>query len=246
MPVAEMEKPSSQSPQPLVLSNSNSGTKSESQNLSEPANEDTKRKISSQFFGISGDSDDISSLEPFFDFYHKELRRMLRIGIAMPVPYLNTKTHEILMYTQGVVSKCRSEPRSVIRKRLHPGLEMEELSIDRVVDLTIRLWLMVQVRDDSLSMRLFTPQQFSARWDESDSLDKFLAGQFPLSTTKLDLRQSRLEMTFTIAYMVRTCRLQVKWTDDLANHLRLDRGMEAKILFIFPHKAFLVAHLKNG
>lgn len=171
---------------------------------------------------------------------------MLRVGIALPVPYLNTKTHESLMYIQDVVSKFRSEPRSVIRKRLYPDLAMEEISIDRVVDLTIRLWLMVHVRDDGLSMRLFTPQQFSARWDESDSLERFLADQFPLSTTKLDMRQSRLEMTFTVAYMVRTCRLQVKWTDDLANHLRLDRGIEAKTLFIFPHKVFLVAHLKNG
>lgn len=171
---------------------------------------------------------------------------MLCVGIAMPVPYLNTKTHEILMYIQDVVSKLRSEPRSVIRKRLHPVLEMDEPSIDRVVDLTIRLWLMIYVRDDSLSLRLFTPQQFSARWDESDSLEKFLADQFPLSMTKLDMRQSRLEKTFTITYMVRTCRLQLKWTDDLANHLHLDRGVDAKTLFIFPHKAFLVAHLKNG
>lgn len=241
-----MEKPSSQSPQPLVLSHSSSGTKFSSQNLSETANEDTKRKISAGFFGNSRDSDDTSSLEPFFDFYHKELKRMLRVGIALPVPYLNTETHETLMYIQDIVSKSRSESRSVIRKRLHPRLEMDELSIDRVVDLTIRLWLMVHVRDDGLSMRLFTPQQFSARWDELDSLEKFLTDQFPLSTTKLDMRQSRLEMTFTIAYMVRTCRLQLKWTDDLANHLRLDRGIEAKTLFIFPHKAFLVAHLKNG
>lgn len=241
-----MEKQRSQSSQPLVPSNLNPGTKSPSQNLLETANEDTKRKISNHFFGISGNSDDTSPLEPFFDFYHKELRRMLRVGIALPVPHLNTKSHETLMYIQDVVSESRSEPRSAIRKRLHPGLEMDELSIDRVVDLTIRLWLMVHVRDDSLSMRLFTPQQFSARWDESDSLEKFLADQFPLSTTKLDMRQSRLEMTFTIAYMVRTCRLQLKWTDDLANHLRLDRGIDAKTLFIFPHKEFLVAHLKNG
>lgn len=236
----------SQSSQPLILSNSDPGAKSPSQNLLETASEDTKRKISGHFFGISGNSDDISSLEPFFDFYHKELRRMLCVGIAPPIPHLNIQTHETLIHVQDVVSKSRSEPRSVVRTRLHPDLGMDELSIDRVVDLTIRLWLMVHVRDDSLSMRLFTPQQFSARWDEVESLDSFLADQFPVSTTKLDMRQSRLEMTFTIAYMVRTCRLQVKWTDDLANHLRLDRGIDAKTLFIFPHKGFLVAHLKNG
>lgn len=171
---------------------------------------------------------------------------MLCVGIAPPIPYLSIQTHETLMHIQDVVSKSRSEPRSVVRARLHPSLEMDELSIDRMVDLTIRLWLMIHVRDDSLPKRLFTPQKFSARWDEVDSLETFLADQFQVSTTKLDMRQSRLEMTFTIAYMVRTCRLQVKWTDDLANHLRLDRGADAKTLFIFLHKEFLVTHLKNG
>lgn len=168
---------------------------------------------------------------------------MLRVGIA---PSLNTKTHETLLHIQDVVCKSRSEPRHVIRKRLQSDLEMDELSIDRVVDLTIRLWLMVHVRDDFLSKRLFTAQQYSMRWDESDSLETFLADQFPQSATNLDMRQSRLEMTFTIAYMVRTCGLKLKWTDDLANHLRLDREINARTLFIFPHKGFLVAHLKNG
>lgn len=243
-----MDIPGLQSSQPLLSIPSNSSTEAKSpfQTLLETANEDTKRRISGHFFGLSGDSDDISSLEPFFDFYHKELKRMLRVGIAPPVPNLNIQTHETLMHAQDIVSKARSEPRSVVRTRLRPVLGMDELSLDRVVDLTIRLWLMVHVRDDSLSMRLFTPQQSSASWDELDSLENFLADQFPVSTTKLDVRQSRLETTFTIAYMVRTCRLQVKWTDDLANHLRLDRGNDTKTLHIFPHKGFLVAHLNNG
>lgn len=158
-----MEIPALQSFQPLVLSSIHPQARMPFQYLLETANEDTKRRISGQFFGISGESDDVSSLEPLFDFYHKELRRMLRVGIAPPVPNLNMQTHETLVHTQEIVSKARSEPRSVVRTRLRPVLGMDELSIDRVVDLTIRLWLMVHVRDDSLSMRLFTPQQFSAR-----------------------------------------------------------------------------------
>lgn len=170
---------------------------------------------------------------------------MLRFGITPPVPHLNEQTHETVIHAQSIVSELRSEPRSVVRTRLHPDLGMDELSIDRVMDLTIRLWLMVDVRDDGLSKRLNTPQQFPVRWDEFDSLDKFLADQFPLSITRLDMRQSRLDETFTVAYMVRTCRLRVRWTDNLADHLRMVLGVDAKTLFVFPHKGFLVAHLKN-
>lgn len=216
-----------------------------SQTLLDNTNEYTKRQIAQQFFGIPADNGDLSSLKLYFDFYNKELRR-LRIGITPLVASLDTKVHRDLMHIRDIISNSRTESRSVVRARLRPDLTTEDdLSLDRIVDLTIRLWLMINVRDDSLSMSLWRPQQ-SARWDESDSLDTFLAHQFPTSTTKFDFKQSRLEMTFTVAYMVRTCRLQVKWTDDLVNHLRLDRKPGCKEMFIFPHKAFLVAHLKNG
>ncbi|KAL1882866.1 hypothetical protein Daus18300_000504 [Diaporthe australafricana] len=216
------------------------------QALLENTNEDTKRQIAEHFFGILAESYEPSSLAPFFDFYHKEVKR-LHTGITPLVQGLHTKTHKDLMHIRDMVSNLRTEPRSNVRQSLHPNFATEnDMSLDRLVDLTIRLWLMVNVRDDSLSMKLWTPGQFSARWDESDSLDTFLSHQFPPSTTKLQLKESRLEMKFTVAYMVRTCRLQVKWTDDLVNHLRLDRGPDVKTLSVFPHKDFLVAHLKNG
>jgi hypothetical protein len=218
----------------------------QSQSLLENISKSTKRQVAEKFFGILADSGELSSLKLYFGFYNKELRR-LRVGITPLVSGLDKKTHKDLMRIRDIIFDSRNEPRSAVRARLRPNTATEDdLSLDRMVDLTIRLWLMVNVRDDSLSMSLWRPQQFSARWDESDSLVKFLAHQFPTSTMKLELKQSRLEMTFTVAYMVRTCRLQVKWTDDLVNHLRLDRGPDAKTLSIFPHKAFLVAHLKNG
>lgn len=228
-----------------VASGTNPEQELPSQNLVGNTDENTKRQIAEDFFGIPTDSGELS-LKLYFDFYNKELRR-LRVGITPLISGLDTKTHKDLMHIRDIIFESRTEPRSVVRARIRPNLATEDdLSLDRIVDLTIRLWLMVNVRDDSLSMSLWRPQQFSARWDESESLVKFLAHQFPISTTKLELKQSRLEMTFTVAYMVRTCRLQIKWTDDLVNHLRLDRGPDSKTLSIFPHKAFLVAHLKNG
>lgn len=213
--------------------------------LLDNTNQNTKTRIAEDFFGILADSGELTSIESYFDLYNKELKR-LRVGITPLFSGLHTKTHEDLMHIRDIVFKSRMEPRSVVRAHIRPSLANEDdISLDRIVDLTVRLWLMINVRDDGLSMSLWRPQQ-SARWDESDSLDTFLAHQFPISTTKLDLKQSRLEMTFTVAYMVRTCKLQVKWTDDLVNHLRLDRKPGSKELFIFPHKAFLVAHLKNG
>lgn len=244
--LASMDQAAPQSPRRNIAAGGNTEQQLPPQRLLDIIDENTKRQIAEQFFGILADSDELSSLEPFFDLYNKELRR-LRVGITPLVSDLHTRTHEDLMHIRDIVFKSRTELRPVLRDRLRPRLSIkEDASLDRMVDLTIRLWLMVNVRDDSLSMSLWRPQQFSARWDESDSLVQFLAHQFPVSTTKLEPKQSRLDMNFTVAYMVRTCRLQVKWTDDLVNHLRLDRGPDLKTLSIFPHKAFLVAHLKNG
>lgn len=217
-----------------------------SQTLLENIDESTKRQVAESFFGILTDNGELSSLKLYFDFYNRELKR-LRVGITPLISHLGTKRHKDLMHIQDIIFDSRTELRSVVRARIRPDLATDDdLSLDRMVDLTIRLWLMINVRDDSLSMSLWQPQQFSAQWDESESLVEFIAHQFPTSITKLGPKQSRLEMKFTVAYMVRTCRLQIKWTDDFVNHLRLDRGPDAKTLSIFPHKAFLVAHLKNG
>lgn len=241
----KMDRSAPQSTQRSVTPSTNPEQNLPSQTLLDNTNENTKRQIAQQFFGISADSGNLASLKLYFDFYNKELRR-LRVGIKPLVASLDTKTHRDLMHIRSIIFSLRTEARSVVRARLRLHLTTDDdLSLDRIADLTIRLWLMINVRDDSLSMSLWRPQQ-SARWDEPDSMDTFIARQFPTSSTKPELKQSRLEVTFTVAYMVRTCKLQVRWTDDLVNHLRLDRKPGSKELSIFPHKAFLVAHLKNG
>lgn len=215
------------------------------QTLFDSTNEGTKREIAERFFGAIADNGDVHALKQYFDFYNKELRR-LRVGITPLVSGLDTKTHKDLFYIRDIIFDSRAESREAVRARILPKIPTEdELSLDRMVDLTIRLWLMINIRDDALSLSSWRPQESSARWDEPDSLVKFVALQFPTSTTELEIKRSRLKTNFTVAYMVRTCRLQVKWTDDLVNHLRLDRGPNAKMLSVFPHKAFLIAHLRN-
>lgn len=215
------------------------------QSLSDVTSETTKRQIAEQFFGINTDGEKLS-LGPFFDLYNRKIER-LRVGIKTLdlISSLDTKTHEDVMHIRNVAFESRNESRAVLRERLRLHLPKDgATSLDRMIDLTIRLWLMINVRDDSMCMSLWRPQQ-SAQWDELETLETFLAHQFPKSVTNMTLKQGRMERKFTVAYMVQTCRLQILWTDDLVNHLRLDRGPHAKTLSIFPHKAFLVAHLKN-
>lgn len=68
--------------------------------------------------------------------------------------------------------------------------------------------------------------------------------QFQSSPTVLGLRERRIDPEFTVAKMVKPCHLQLMWTESLENHLKLDR--KDKILWIFPFKYFLSAHLHSS
>lgn len=145
------------------------------QRLLNVTDENTKRRVTEHFFGIFADAKELSCLESFFKLYNKELRR-LRVRITLLVSGVHTKPHEDLVHIRDIVFESRTEPRSMLRARLRPNLVMEDnISVDRMVNLTIHLWLMVNVHDDSLSISLWRPQQFSAKWDKLDSLVEFLA-----------------------------------------------------------------------
>ncbi|KAH9208022.1 hypothetical protein DL95DRAFT_270646, partial [Leptodontidium sp. 2 PMI_412] len=54
----------------------------------------------------------------------------------------------------------------------------------------------------------------------------------------------RLDPSFTVVNMIKICGLQVRWTESLEDHLRLDR--RAKVLSIFSQKDFLSGHMQSA
>lgn len=102
---------------------------------------------------------------------------------------------------------------------------------------------MLNVRDQELAIR--TPQKPSIRWTEEQTLSGLIASQFPTSPADaLLVRGVRLDPSFTVVNMIKICGLQVRWTESLEDHLRLDR--RAKVLSIFSQKDFLSGHMQSG
>lgn len=211
--------------------------------LSEVPNPAEKALITSSFFGSKRD-DDASLTTSYYNYYTKEIGR-LRIGVAeasCPINTLAAKTHEDIVHIVDTLHSKKANPRNDVTVELlehFPG--SNGLSIDRSVDLAVRLWLMLNVGDEDLPAQ--DPQKVLIPWEDETSLEDLIARQFRESISTLGLRERRLDPNFTAANMVTLCGLQLRWADCLEDHLRLDR--RDKALWIFPYKGFLSAHLRS-
>ena len=209
-----------------------------------PPQGETRLSILRAFFG-QNDGTDEHVFQNFLENYSRELRQ-LTIGVdpvLRPIKCLATKTHDDIFYVCSVLSAKRSMPRHKVRECLKsrfPGPLNDNLSIDRSIDLSVRLWLMLNVRDEELSV--VTPQTPTLHWIDDISLEQFISAQFPPSVTELTMRESRLDPSFTVANLVRICGLQIQWTTSLEDHLRLDR--RRNILSVFSFKDFLAGRMR--
>lgn len=217
----------------------------QSPSLLAPLQDDTKNTVVENLFGRIESKRGANGFAKFLENYSRELRQ-LSMGVdhvSRATSGLAAKTHEDIFHICSTLTAGKSMPRREIRKLLSLRFrrpQEDDLSIDRLIDLTLRLWLMLNVRGDELS--ILTPQTPALHWDDGFSLEQFISMQFPQSTTELTIRESRLDPSFTAANMVRICSLHIKWTASLEDHLRLDR--RRKILSVFPFKDFLVGHLE--
>jgi len=209
------------------------------QSLLENPDKRTKDQIIDCFFGRTEEGNPHPDLELYFDYYKREISR-LRAGVSPQLSTLAAKTHVHLLHIREVLSQQRCRQRSEIRKDLQVYFQTKDhRAVDRSIDLTIRLWLMINVRDSALA--IWTPEQPRLQWDDNWSLEKFINSQLRSSSTILSYRDSRLDPSFTVANMIRMCDLQVRWTEYIDDHLRLDR--RRKVLSVFPLKSFLVGQL---
>jgi hypothetical protein len=197
-----------------------------------------KAGILGQLFHITSSNLRLDGYLDYFEFYEAELQR-LQSGLSAasrPSFQLAANSHSDLLFIATLLSEHRGSTRPQIRQKIQsrfPGLE--DSSLNRSIDLTLRLWLTLNVREDMI----LTESQ-SRKWDDNRILETFISDQFPISTLSQESRETRLHPQFTVANMISICGLKIGWTHCLANHLRLDR--KSNKLWIYPYKNLLVAH----
>jgi hypothetical protein len=133
-------------------------------------------------------------------------------------------------------SPCQRQAlREITSKDSHFADHSDE-SIDRTIDLALRLWLVLNIRDDE-----YTPGAHSIQWEDGVPLQSFIVEQFPKPRLLKELYERmfdfRLPDNFTMVNLKRYSAIKVHWTYDLSEHLDLDRNH--RVLKVFPLKYYL-------
>ncbi len=180
--------------------------------------------------------------DSYFVYYEAELE-ILKFGLSpllSPSSNIAATTHDDIVFIVRTLSNDKASTRPFFRNLIHQRWpDANDLALNRSIDLSIRLWLMLNVREG-----LLTPQTPTIQWDDRSTLRDFVVRQFPRAKWQPTARESRLDPYFTAANMVRICGLKLDWTDSLEDHLRLDRRV--KTLRVFRYKFCLSAHLDTS
>ena len=194
------------------------------------------------FFGERFQEKDLRAFTAYFRYYDSEID-MLQFGsspLSRQSADLAAKTHGDILFIARTLQKSEAKTRPTVRHSIQARFQdATDIALNRSIDLTIRLWLSVNVRE--VAFRTLSPQTPALGWDDASTLQDFLLGLFPRAQWHLLARDGRLHPYFTVANMIKICGLRLEWTDSLEDHLRLDR--RHKILRVFRHKCCLTAHL---
>jgi hypothetical protein len=109
------------------------------------------------------------------------------------------------------------------------------------IELAVRLWIGVNVRSEGLFVG-----ESAIRWQNDQSLNDFIRTPFEKRKGKAQSSQYLLfDGSFTAVGLKDICRLEIIWTDNLLDHLKLQGPRGARQLSIYKHKICLVNHRKE-
>jgi hypothetical protein len=124
-------------------------------------------------------------------------------------------------------------------------LNMSQTVIRRSVELSVRLWLTLNINSSSVAVGPTFPDETPLDWDDSVSLDALIKGQFSKGASGGGkMTRSKIDPGLTAAYLASTCGLKLRWTDSLSEHLRFDSTRQT--LVMYRHKICLVNHIESN
>jgi len=129
-------------------------------------------------------------------------------------------------------------------------LNTDENDIRRSIELTIRLWLTLNVNSAAIAVGPILAHAGRLEWSTDQSLNALIASQF--GTTKAEKSGLSYSISkylptvnpdLTASNLVNICGIKLNWSDNLADHLNYNR--KCRMLTIYKHKICLINHLKK-
>ena len=202
-----------------------------------------RERIIKTYFGLLCGQDGFkaSDFDEYFTFY-KDETALLLIGEGQywanrwtfPIQTHHQAVEVVEILQMNVSTPHHDEVRRQVRQKLSLPETSNFEAEDQAINLALRLWLMINFRD---------PQHIGLGqgrpcivWN-SCNLSTQVESLFQSSTTELSPSQTRLHPNFKAVNLVNICRLKLRWTSSLEDHLRLDR--EHNTLWIFVFRRFL-------
>ncbi|KAH7360028.1 hypothetical protein BKA66DRAFT_573773 [Pyrenochaeta sp. MPI-SDFR-AT-0127] len=147
------------------------------------------------------------------------------------------------------ISASLSANRSVAREALIGDvkkryLNTEDAAIARSIELVVRLWLGLNICSKGLSVGPANPRESRIDWEDGQSFNALVATQFPQGPSKGTATNVQFDDSFTAVNLKSICRLHLRWTDNLTDHLKLEGPRGQRSLSIYQHKICLVNHWK--
>ena len=129
-------------------------------------------------------------------------------------------------------------------KRTYANTSDEQIACS--IELAVRLWLGIRVHSNRLSLGPVNLRDTQIHWPNEQSLEKMVAAPFLHGARKAQSAAYFLfDESFTAAKLKKTCRLGIRWTDSLVDHLKMEGPRGKRQLSIFKHKICLVNHRKE-
>jgi hypothetical protein len=206
---------------------------------------DTKILVGKAMLRETFEAADLRFCEQYFKYYEQELGLLNfgKVAQALRAAPLAVATHADVIRVVDAIRIRQDSSKMELRAHLAQHFKQATIDeIDRSIDLGVRLWTMVNIREPRL--KLLAPQTEAISWQGKATLRSLLAQTLPRSRWQLEVKDSRLHPSFTAAFMTNICGLTLEWTDCLADHLRLDRRQ--KTLRVYPYKSVLQYHLKEA
>ncbi|CAO2647089.1 Nn.00g080110.m01.CDS01 [Neocucurbitaria sp. VM-36] len=165
--------------------------------------------------------------------YQHELRFADRFLDSLLATVTELKTHQAS--TKEVLA-------NEVKKTYH---NVSDDCIMRSVELAARLWLGLNISSRHLSVGPKNPRDSRIEWHNNQSLNQVVATTFRQKFLRAVDDEYSLDDSFTAVSLKAICRVRIRWTDNLVDHLKLEGPRGHRILSIYRHKICLINHLKG-
>jgi hypothetical protein len=185
----------------------------------------------------TSDHDDVDDFEAYFNFLRQECDPSSQQSNAI-------QSYADLAYVLGIVKGNTDLTMSELRQTLmnvQPSLGRDETKLSASIELVVRLWLTVNIRNlmpnDRICLQSFLPwpdslslMEVLQRWkDQSQSQ---VQSQPPVSRSPL---RGELPDVLNVCDLKQTFGYKIQWTNDLINHL----AMSGSVIYLYHHVSVL-------